>query len=131
MPLGHFVSTADLSFRASMTVEAEIDAFDNNFDVRIEEFRNEHYLDGHSLKIKTLLRVSVSLAEDLDSNIVSEFVIEGTEIRRLRYSISRYEFNIVEVNARNEETKNMLIEEAPRAFEADIVYSNVHFLADQ
>lgn len=41
MPLGHFVVSTNLSMRANMTIEAEVDAFDNSFDVRIEELRNE------------------------------------------------------------------------------------------
>ena len=131
MPLGHFVVSTDLSMRANMTIEAEIDVFDNNFDVRIEELRNEAYFDGFALKIKSLLRVSVALAEDPESYAVFESILNGVEPRRGRYPISRYEFEVVETNARNEETKNMLIKEAPRAFEADIVYSHAHFHADQ
>lgn len=131
MPLGHLVVSTDLSMRANMTIEAEIDAFDNNFDVRIEELRNEAYFDGFALKIKSLLRVSVALAEDPESCVVFEAILNGVEPRRGRYPISRYEFEVAETNARNEETKNMLIKEALRSFEADIVYSHAHFHADQ
>ena len=114
-----------------MTIEAEIDVFDNNFDVKIEELRNEAYFDGFALKIKSLLRVSVALAEDLESYVIFETLIDGVEPRRGQYPISRYEFEIVEVNARNSINKNILNEEAPRAFDAAIVYSHAHFHADQ
>lgn len=51
MPLGHFVLSTDVSLRANMTVEAEINAFDDEYDVRIEELRNEPYFDETALKI--------------------------------------------------------------------------------
>ena len=41
MPIGHFTVSTDLSMRANMTIEAEVDAFNNMFDVKIEELRNE------------------------------------------------------------------------------------------
>lgn len=131
MPLGHFVKSTDLSMRANMTIEAEIDAFDNDFDVKIEELRNEAYFDGFALKIKSLLRVSVALAEDPESYVIFETLIDGVEPRRGQYPISRYEFELAEVNTRNAQTKNMLIEGASRSFDAAIVYSHAHFFADQ
>lgn len=105
MPIGHFVKSTDLSMRANMTIEAEIDVFDNNFDVKIEELRNEAYFDGFALKIKSLLRVSVALAEDPEAYVIFETLIDGVEPRRGQYPISRYEFELAEVNARNAQTK--------------------------
>lgn len=131
MPLGHFVKSTDLSMRASMTVEAEVDAFDNSFDVKIKELRNEPYFDGTSLKIKTFLKIAVSLSEDPESYSIFEAILNGVEPRKGRYPISRYEFEVVETNARNERTKNLLIDEASRSFDAAIVYSHAHFFADQ
>lgn len=131
MPLGHFVVSTDLSMRANMTIEAEVDAFDNRFDVRIEKLRNEAYFDGFALKIRSLLRVSVALAEDPESYVVFETLLDGVEPRKGRYPISRYEFEVVETNARNSITKDLLNEEAPRAFDAAIVYSHAHFFTDQ
>lgn len=131
MPLGHFVLSTDVSLRANMTVEAEINAFDDEYDVRIEELRNEPYFDGTALKIKTSLRVSVSMMNDPQSYIVLETLLDGVEPRQGRYSISRYEFELAEVNTRNAQTKNMLIEGASRSFDAAIVYSRAHFFADQ
>ena len=131
MPLGHFVVSTDLSMRANMTIEAEIDAFDNNFDVKIEELRNEAYFDGFALKIKSLLRVSVALAKDPESYVLFEALLDGVEPRRGRYSISRYEFEAVESNARNSIVKDLLNNEAPRAFDSAIVYLHAHFFADQ
>lgn len=131
MPLGHFTVSTDLSMRANMTIEAEVDAFDNSFDVRIEELRNEPYFDGTALKIKTFLRIAVSLAEDPESYVVFEALLDGVEPRRGRYPISRYEFEVVETNARNSISKDLLNNEAPRAFDAAIVYSHAHFFADQ
>ena len=130
MPLGHFTLSTDLSMRANMTIEAAVDAFDNNFDVRIEELRNEPYFDGTALKIKTFLRIVVSLAEDPESFVVLESMLDGVEPRRGRYPISRYEFEIVETNARNSITKDLLNKEAIRAFDVAIVYSHAHFFAD-
>ena len=130
MPLGHFVLSTDVSLKANMTVEAEIDAFDSDFDVRIEELRNEPYFDGTALKIKTLLRISVSLAGDPESYAIFETLLDGVEPRRGRYSISRYEFELVESNARNSISRNVLEEKACRAFDAAIVYSHAHFFTD-
>ena len=131
MPLGHFVVSTDLSMRAVMTIETEIDAFDNDFDVRIEESRNEPYFDGAALKIKTLLRISVSLAEDPESYAIFETFLDGVEPRQGRYPISRYEFETVEINARNSISKDILNENACKAFRAAIVYSHAHFFTDQ
>ena len=131
MPLGHFTVSTDLSMRANMTIEAEVDAFDNSFDVRIEELRNEPYFDGTALKIRTLLKISVALAEDPDSYCVFQALLDGVEPRRGRYAISRYEFEVVETNARNSIIKDLLNKEALRAFDAAIVYSHAHFFADQ
>lgn len=131
MTLGHFVLSTDVSFRANMTVEAEINAFDYEYDVRIEELRNEPYFDGTALKIKTSLRVSVSMMNDPQSYIVLETLLDGVEPRQGQYPISRYEFELAEVNTRNAQTKNILIEGASRSFDAAIVYSHAHFFADQ
>ena len=131
MPLGHFVVSTDLSMRANMTIEAEVDAFDNRFDVRIEELRNEAYFDGAALKIKTFLRIIVSLAEDPESFVTVEAMLDGVEPRRGRYPISRYEFEVVETNARNSITNDLLNKEAIRSFDAAIVYSHAHFFADK
>ena len=131
MSLGHFTLSTDLSMRANMTIEAEVDAFDNSFDVRIEELRNEPYFDGTALKIKTFLRIVVSLAEDPESFIVLKTMLNSVEPRKGRYPISRYEFEIVETNARNSITKDLLNKEAIRSFDAAIVYSHAHFFADQ
>lgn len=131
MPLGHFVVSTDLSMRAVMTIETEIDAFDNDFDVRIEELRNEPYFNEAALKIKTLLRISVSLAEDPESYVVFEVLLDGVEPRQGRYPISRYEFETVEINARNSISKDILNENACKAFRAAIVYSHAHFFTDQ
>ena len=131
MPLGHFVLSTDVSLRANLTVEAEINAFDNEYDVKIEELRNEPYFDGFSLKIKTLLRVSVSMANDPGSYTVLETLLDGVEPRKGRYPISRYEFETVETNARNSIIRNLLNERACRIFDAAIVYSHAHFFTDQ
>lgn len=114
-----------------MTIDAEIDAFDDRFEVRIEELRNEPYFDRTALKIKTLLRVSVALAEDPDSYAIFESLLDGVEPRKGRYSISKYEFEAVESNARNSITKDLLNNEASRAFDAAIIYSHAHFFTDQ
>ena len=129
MPLGHFVLSTDVSLRANMTVEAEINAFDDEYDVRIEELRNEPYFDGTALKIKTSLRVSVSMMNDPQSYIVLETLLDGVEPRQGRYPISRYEFETVETNARNYVIRNLLNERACRIFDAAIVYSNAHFFS--
>lgn len=131
MPLGHSVLSTDLSLRANMTVEAEINAFDDEYDVRIEELKNEPYFDGTALKIKTSLRVSVSMMNDPQSYIVLETLLDGVEPRKGRYPISRYEFETVETNARNYVIRNLLNERACRIFDAAIVYSHAHFFTDQ
>lgn len=131
MPLRHFAISRDLSMRAIMTIEAEINVFNNNFDVRIEELLNEPYFDGTALKIKTFLRIIVSLAEDPESYSVFESLIQGIEPRQGRYPISRYEFDLVESNSRDSISRDLLNEEAPRVFNAAIVYSNAHFFVDQ
>lgn len=131
MPLGHFTLSTDVSLRANLTVEAEINAFDDEYDVRIEELKNEPYFDGTALKIRTLLKVSVSMMNDPGSYTVLETLLDGVEPRKGRYPISKYEFETVETNARNSMIRNLLNERACRIFDAAIVYSHAHFFADQ
>lgn len=58
-------------------------------------------------------------------------MLDGVEPRRGRYPISRYEFEVVETNARNFMTKDLLNKEAIRSFDVAIVYSHAHFFADK
>ena len=131
MPLGHSVLSTDLSLRANMTVEAEINAFDDEYYVRIEELKNEPYFDGNALKIKTSLRQILSMMNDPQSYIVLETLLDGVEPRKGRYPISRYEFETVETDARNYVIRNLLNERACRIFYAAIVYSHSHLFTDQ
>lgn len=130
MPIGDFTVLDQIDFRASISAEVEVQAYDNTVSVSVEEFKNEMYFDGLSFKIRSLLRIKIALSEDPDSYVIAENLLEGIEPKKGRYPVSRYDFEIVEDSIRNESMRNDFEHGSVRSFNAARVYSHAHFFTD-